>query len=152
MALVSQGFFLAITLEDNQGDKSTVQYGMQAADYATAIIAANGAVSDIQDMTKSSVQSYAVSERFIDDAFVFPVSGNNSEKLSMTIDLATPGKRANSRIPAPEDAIFVDTSGPNANVLDTTNAAVIQWQSVLVNSLTISDGEIPLSILSGRRT
>ncbi len=64
---------------------------------------------------------------------------------SLVVNLAGgEGKKGILKIPCPQEIIFVDTSGPNRNVLDTLDAAVIAYVDEFQTtggSFTISDGE-----------
>ncbi len=117
-----------------------------ASDLLTAIAA-------IRDNLVTAVD--AVTDALITDTFIVI-----TEKESLTLpaaecqifDIASlvvnlaggEGKKATMQMPCPTDTIFVDTSGPNWNVVDTTDAALLAYLDEFQTtggSFTISDGE-----------
>lgn len=155
MALVSNGFWLSVTLRDNGGNETTRRYQLSSADATAAgtdsatILAALGAVTD------AVIVSWFNYQMFVEDAFAYPGSGVEIENLALlAFDIVDhPEKTATLTIPAPAPAIFVATSGAGANIVNTSNAAVIAYGALFQTGgeALISDGEVAQTLVSGKR-
>lgn len=155
MAFVSAGLALSVTLQDNGGNLTSVEYALTSADYATAetdsdtILAALAAVSD------GVITAYSIRETYENDAVSFPASGVQAEvSASLTTYISGAGsKKANIRIPMPKPAMFVALSGDGANNVDLTDGAIIAYHGLFTatGEATVSDGEIAGLLLSGVR-
>lgn len=155
MALVSNGFWLSVTLRDNGGNETTRRYQLASVDaveagtHSAAIIAALNAVTDAVIVSWFNYQS------FVEDAFAYPGSGIEIENLALLdFDIVDhPEKSATLTIPAPAPAIFVATSGAGANIVNTAHAAVIAYAALFLTggAALISDGEVAQSLVSGKR-
>jgi hypothetical protein len=155
MALVSNGFWLVVTLRDNGGNETTKTYQMVAADADTAATDAATVITALNAVTDAVIVSYFTYERFIEDAFAYPGDGVQVENLALLdFDLVDhPEKTATVTIPAPNIGIFVASSGSGANVVDTSDAALIAFRDLFRTGgqLLISDGEVAESLVRGRR-
>lgn len=154
MAFVSQGFRGQVTFEDNGGNKTVRTYQLRAAtaadaaDAMTDIIAAATAVSD------ALIIDYNFGEVFGQDSGSYPASGVQVENLALiTTQLATFNKVATYTIPAPKPALFVALSGPGANEVNPTNAALVAYEALFTAAgvAYISDGEDATAIQNGKR-
>lgn len=150
MALVAAGYRMYVTVADNGGNTSTLQYALVAADAITAdadavtIVAALNAVSD------AVVIEYGVTAITAENAPVLPGPVVQVEdKASITVNLDTvPRKKANLKIPAPKPGsttgIFTADSGGGANVVNISNAALNTYVDIWKTGTalaTISDGD-----------
>lgn len=154
MAFVSQGFVGHVTFEDNGGNKTTRTYHLRATtaddagDAMTTIIAAAAAVSD------ALIIDYDFGEVFGQDSGSYPASGVQIENQALiTTQLATFNKVATYTIPAPKPAMFVAMSGPGANEVNPTYAALVTYEGLFTAAgvATISDGEDATAIQNGKR-
>lgn len=149
MALVSKGTFLNVVLADAAGNKSTLNYKLDFADLdalntgattITDILAALNAVTDAQ------VVSYNMGEAFAEDASFYGAAGSEVENVALItakVDGATPGKSVSLRVPAPNDGVFLGTTGENRNILDTADAAMRTYLALFTadGHIEVSDGE-----------
>lgn len=157
MALVGGGFGMTVSFLDNGMNQVTREYLMDpdivtytdAAAEAVAMIPKVAAVSD------ASLPQYRVFQIFSENALTIPGSGVQVEnQASITALLTTPGnKQANINIPAPKPAIFVSTSGKQANIVDTENPALVAFTDSfkVAGKFTISDGEEITRLVDGKR-
>jgi len=95
-------------------------------------------------LTLAACTNVAVTINNRERALVVPAAGNVEEnaEISMVIT-GQPNKRATFAIPAPASALFVASTGPNANVVDTANASLGVLHSLFQtgNEFYLSDGE-----------
>lgn len=100
--------------------------------------------STLDPLTIAAVTNVAVTVNNRERALVVPAAGNIEEnaEISMVID-GQPNKRATFAIPAPASALFVASSGSNANVVDTANASLNVLHSLFQTGAEffLSDGE-----------
>lgn len=155
MALVADGFEVTVSLMDNGGDITRKTYQLTTTIPADAIIDAGALVADLIAVTDATVLSFTVGQRYVEDAFAFPASGvENQNQALLVFQLAdNPTKKATHSIPAPSPGIFVAASGPNAEVVDLADAAVIAYAANFLPGgiATLSDGESADALISGRR-
>lgn len=145
MALVAGGFTLLITVVDSAGDKTTRSYQLTAATAADAATEGAALVALFDPLTEGVISRYAISQQFIEDAFAYPAGGvevENTAQILGRID-GDPTKTASFNIPAAAGGIFVATTGPNRNVVDMADAAVVAFLAEFATGGTalISDGE-----------
>lgn len=147
------GFWLTLILSDTQGDTATMLFELQSADFATAVTDKDAILAAISGVSQAIVSSYHLAIVEDEDAFVFPAGADNSIKARVQFQIVDSVKKARRDIPSPQNAIFVAPSGPNNNVVDTTNAQVIAFAQLFQtgNQAFISDGEISEFILGGQR-
>lgn len=156
MALVAAGFEFSVVLVDSGGNKAARVFDLTSADMTEALADAAAIVPLLEAVTNAVIQSYRVTQRFAEDAFAYPIGGVNVEELALIVAQVDgqPNKTANFSIPAPVDSIFVQVTGPQRNVVDTADPALIAYASIWNpgSRATISDGEsIELPLLSGKR-
>lgn len=155
MTIVSGGFKGVIELVDNGGDVETKSYDLTSADAAAAatdIAAIATALLGVSDMVLRKRYFY---ELFVNDAFAYPASGvekQNKALIALSI-VDQPTKTATVTIPAPKPAIFVGSSGPQAEIVDGADAAVIAYVALFENGgkATVSDGETAEGFIEGHR-
>jgi len=124
---------------------------------AAGIMAAN--VANFEALSQAYLQSYSVRQVFSNDtARPSPAVGEIEEKLVLTLQLATAGKKGTITIPAPVDAVFGSPGTSAYNVADVANGlitAVTDDYQVTGGSFYLSDGESASdtnTVLAGRRT
>jgi len=149
MAFVQLKWFVEVNLADNSGDISPRSYEMPeaaAADYDTFVIAWNALRTALLNMTDSVIASWRIGAVYINDALTLPASGVENENQAFFSGKISsdPTDSATQSIPAAKPAIFVNTVGPGANVVDMNNGAVTTWVGFFDQASptwTISDGE-----------
>ena len=155
MALVSNGFWLSVTLRDNGGNDTTRTYQLSAADATAAGADTVNILAALNAVTDAVIVSWFNYQRFVEDAFVYPASGVEIENLALLeFDLVDhPEKSATITIPAPAPGIFVSLSGGGANTVDLADAAVIAYAALFQTGgeVLISDGEVADTLVAGRR-
>jgi len=155
MALVSNGWWLQVTLVDNGGNTTTKRFELRSADAATAVVDSAAVIAALGAITNSVISAYRYGEEFLEGAFAYPAAGvENEDKASITVLLATNGaKKANIKIPAPVIGMFVAPTGPSANVVDIADAALVTYMDLFKAAAEcyISDGEDLDSGVSGKR-
>lgn len=158
MALVSNGWWLTVSLTDASGSVSTLEYQLRGADEVAAKANATEIQTKLADMTDSVISAYNVGERFYEDALVLPVGAKNTQKAVMTVQLAGSNKKAVIRIPSPSADVFVSTTGEGENQVALTRTENRDYVGLFTagSQAFISDGEtvaaLPESLISGRRT
>lgn len=155
MSLVDQGFILSVTLVDNGGNVSTLQYALRAVDFATATTDTATIIAALNSVTNSLISDYYIKNKFSEDAFAYPGAGvENEDKASITVLLSGAGnKKANLKIPAPVIGIFTAPAGGGANVVDLSDVALTAYTDMFkaAGQCTLSDGEDMTSTVSGKR-
>lgn len=160
MALVSGGWVGTITVADHGDNRSTLSYDfdpLTTADFAAALAAMAGLVTDLDALTNSTIVGYSVREVFYNDAIALPVAGvENEDKASVTFSIDGTNKKGNFKIPAPvstgADSIF-GTVGGAANQVNTAAATLSAYADNFrtAGNFTISDGEKLDVLLVGKR-
>jgi len=145
MALVAGGFQATITVVDRSGTVTVKQLEMNVADQAAADAAIGDIVTDFQAVTQSKVMKYTYGPVLLENDQSLPTAPGaiNAIKASCTLVLDELGApKANYKIPAPVDAIFVDqVSGPGNNVVNTGATAIQTW----FEHFTTTDGDLFIS-------
>jgi hypothetical protein len=143
MALVNIGFRFFYSFMDTGGNVSTLTFDAVSADYTQALLDLDLVRVELQALTKATLIRYGITDTFEEDAISLPAQAEIENKASITLLLAGSIKRANIRIPAPADALFVGASGPSYNQVNTGNTNLIQLVDYMKagSFLRISDGE-----------
>lgn len=148
MALVAFKWVAEVSLADNSG--KTVPRFYEAPDAAFADFAAfqlsfNTLLTALNNMTDAVVASYRLTQVYIENALVLPLSGIENENQAFFSGkiVGDPTDSATQSIPAATPGIFVSTSGPGANTVDMGDAAVSTWIGLFdaTGPWTVSDGE-----------
>jgi hypothetical protein len=146
MGLVSIGFVGSATVVDAGGNRSTLRFALTAEDLAGAATDMSTIVGRLVAVTEGLVQGYSVGQRYEDDTDVYGPEGSQIENQALVTALIDTSefKTVSLRIPAPISGMFVDTVGPNANVIDQANAALQAYLSTFEDGglATVSDGEV----------
>lgn len=157
MAIVSAGFELSITLVDNGGNSTTLSWQANPAvvtDYATAQAQRDLLVADLAAISNSVISGTRLAEVEYEDSLAYPVAGvENEDKASITYLIQDTNKKGNLKVPAPDIDIFVNASGPSANVVDVGDALVIAYTDNFrtTGGWLVSDGESLQTVLKGKR-
>jgi len=158
MAMVGQQFGMTVSFVDSGGNQVTREFMMktEVATYDDAATAAAAMLPIVNALTGATLPQYRVFQVFTDNAFVLPGDAGVQveNQASLTLLLAGSGaKKGNLNIPAPVAGIFVGSSGPNLNVVDLADAAVVAFVNQFLGAANfrISDGEAVARSLSGKR-
>lgn len=156
MALVSQGFWVDFELVDYAGNRTSKRYEMTAPDYATAVTDVAIVAPALINMTDAVIASYSIQERYVQDALSLPAAVNPvSVRAVMTAFINDAGdKKASFDVPSPKIGIFQAAIGSGADLVDTTDAAVLAYKALFDagEQLFISDGESLGGLIGGVRT
>lgn len=158
MAMVSGGFRVKYNWIDNGGGVTsrTYEFVPAIATIGAAETAAASAIAALEAVTDAVLQSYQVTEVFIEDTLALPASGVENENqafFSAKID-GDPLESATFSVPAADPDIFTALSGPGATVVDMSDAAVIAFVALFDSAgpFTLSDGEnINVATATGKR-
>lgn len=160
MALVSDGFYLTVTLMDSGLNTSTLNFDLVAADHATAVTDSATVIAALSAVTQAEIKAYSISNRFYEDNISVPIAGIQIENQALVVvQLASsPLKKASIRIPAPSPDIFLALTGEGSNTVDVLNAELVDYVDIWQETggiATLSDGEAIndglAAILRGRR-
>lgn len=157
MAFAAGRFGLTVSYMDNGANVVVRDYFMDETitDYPGAVAAAGDILTDIIAATDAALPQYRVFQVFEEQALVIPGSGVQVENTaSMTMLLVAAGsKKGNVNLPAPKAGVFVSTSGPQANQVNTTATVVTNFVDnfIAAGKFVISDGEKVARILEGKR-
>lgn len=149
MALVSDGFYVYVSLVDSGANTSTLSYQLVAADAAAAALAAGTILTNVAAVTNAAIKGYTIVERYIENALALPGAGVHVEdRASVVVQLASsPLKSSTIVIPAPEIDLFLTTQGDGSNIIDVSanntdlRAYVAMFNDGGAGIATISDGE-----------
>lgn len=145
MALVSAGWQIEVALTDVGGNVSKLTFKTTAATAAEAETERAALATAINGVTQSLISSMRTSEVFNEDTAVVGAGQNENQALVVcNLEPLSGGKTVNVRIINPEETIFVAASGPNNNVVDGTDAALLAFLerfTVTDGGCTLSDGE-----------
>jgi hypothetical protein len=148
MALTQSKWIAEVSIADNSG--KTVPRFYEAplaafADYDAFALAFNTLLTALNNMTSGVVAGYRLTVQFVEDALTLPLSGVENENQAFFTGkiVGDPTDSATQSVPAADPAIFIATSGPSANVVDMSDAAVGVWVGLFdaTGPWTISDGE-----------
>lgn len=130
MAFIGQNWVLAVTFVDSGANETTRRYELAVTDDAgdlTPVIAAVAAVMTVLVADSDAhISKQTLSKTSVEDSFTLPTGSVNVEEnaqISAKI-FGTPNKSAVLEMPAPKIGMFVDTVGPNRNVVDFTAAGL----------------------------
>lgn len=134
MTLVSMGYVANIKLVDAAGNVSFMRPDVEGADFATALTNAQSIITELDPLTNALIVGYSVSQVYAEDTDTYGAAGSEVENIAEIVcPLETAGKYHTFRIPAPADGIFVGTSGPDRNRVDTANADVLAFVSLFTD-------------------
>lgn len=157
MALVSAGFILQVVLIDSGANTAVRRYELVTNDAAQAVTDAAAIMVDLNALTDAVISAYSITNRFVENALVLPAAGVHVENQALVVvnlegSAIDKGKFS---IPAPVAGLFAGVTGPNSNLVDTANAALVEfvsnYGSLGNNLMTISDGQHADGISRGYR-
>lgn len=155
MAFISTGWRGVFDLMDNGGNRTSKTYDLTAPDAATAATDMATILTRLTAVTDCEIVAYHSYESFEEDTVAYPAAGVQKENQALLVfDIVdNPLKKVTHAIPAPKQAIFVGTTGPNANIVDTADSDVVNYRSLFQtgNECYISDGEVAFTLISGKR-
>ncbi len=159
MALVVRGSRLVVDLADNGGKPfGRREYDLIDEDPTTIDAVATSIITKLKAVTDCVVAGYSVGLRYMEDAFTLPAAGVQLENQAIVTApiVGDPFDSATVTIPGAKIAIFTNTSGKGANIVNSGNAALQTylgiWDPTAGNEATISDGEqIVAAAASGKR-
>lgn len=158
MAFTGSTFGATYSFVDNGGNQVTREYAMkpEVATYETASASAAEMQPLLDALTGATMPKFRVFQEFVNNTFVLPadagVQVENQASLTYLLQ-ALGSKKANLNIPAPIIGLFTASSGPNANIIDIDNAAIIAFSDMFLaaSDFRLSDGEYIQRLLNGRR-
>lgn len=155
MALTAGRWFSVFKLTETSGRSTQVRIEQSApADDAAARASGAAMATDLAAITNCAIESYFTYQEFVEDAFSLPAGAEieNQALLQLSID-GEPTKTATVRVPAPVDGIFAAASGPNFDVVDTTDADLTAFVANFTTEALfyVSDGEQADALLGGHR-
>lgn len=128
MALVSQGFQASIKLVDAGGNETVLRPDVEGATFATALSNTQAIVTALDALTDALISGYSVTEKYAEDTSQYGAAGSEVENIAQIVTpLETAGKYATFKVPAPVDALFVATTGPDRNKVNTSYAALLTY-------------------------
>jgi len=155
MAFISGGFYAVFNLMDSGGDTTSKTYELDVADAAGATTAIGVIKTALEGVTNCEIVSYYHYEKWVENTVAYPVGGVQKENQALLVfDIVdAPTKRATHAIPGAKIDIFIAASGPDMNVVDRLDAAVIAYRELFQagGECFISDGEKAFTLLSGHR-
>ena len=161
MAFIGQGWKLAVTFVDSGANETTRAYDLVTDDDdgdLTAVIAdVQTIMAAVIAASDAHVSKQTLSKTSVEDSFTLPTGAVNIEEnaqISAKI-FGTPNKSAVLEIPAPKIGCFVDTTGPNRNVVNfVADGIVDDFVSLFTDGAQafVSDGEsITKTSIRGKR-
>lgn len=149
MALVTKGFEVVVSMIDRGSNQTTRTYDLDPDidTYAEAVTAKDDILAALAGVSALAVTGFSIKEKFEENALTIPTTSGAEVSAHAEISGILNGfatKRGTIDIPGPRDTIWVDTTGPNFNVVDTTNAAVLAYAGlfgIAANLALVSDGE-----------
>lgn len=154
MAIVADHFEITVKLVDEGANFSTLTFQCRDTVYADVVVAKTALIAELLDVTDCVIQRVSINEVWANDAFAYPSGVETANKLSMTVELDTGlGKKANMKIPGPQDSLFGASGTAGFNVLDTSNADIIAYTDLFKSGgeFYVSDGEDLSVLISGKR-
>jgi len=165
MALTAQYWFLDVELVD-RGDRTTHRRFQlvntdSSGDAAVVLTAASNILTALQALTDLVVKSYSVGKKFVETALTLPTAATAEVEQHALVTAqirGIPNKSAVIDIPGPKDAVFLATSGSDADKVNFVAAGIVEtylkvFDSTQTNLAKVSDGEfINYTIHKGTRT
>jgi len=150
MAFIGEAWVLSVTFVDAGANETTRRYELAVTDDAGDLAPVIAAVAEVMTVlvadSKAHISKQTLSKTSVEDSFTLPAAGVQIEEnaqISAKI-FGTPNKSAVIEMPAPIDAMFIATTGPNSNIVDLTAAGPADDFLQLYadgGPLLVSDGE-----------
>ena len=157
MAIVTKGFEVSISVADNGANVSTLTWEANTAvvtDFATAQAQRDLLVTDLDAVTNSIIVGTRLTEVQFEDSIAYPAAGvENEDKASVTYLIDGTNDKGNLKVPAPVIGIFVNPTGPSANVVDVADPLLVAYTDNfrVTGGWYISDGQSLITVLKGKR-
>lgn len=156
MALVVEGFEILLTAVDNGGNivrKTYVCNPALVTNITEAQTARTALITQFNANSQLVITGTRLTEVQFEDSIVYPASNVEAEdKASITTQILGKNKKANIKIPAPNPAIFVGTSGSAANQINVQDAVLQGYLGMYDGAtgyFTLSDGEVIDTTING---
>jgi hypothetical protein len=161
MALAFEKYALSVRIADAGGNVASMHFRISALTVGTASTTAASVAAEVAALTNGAVVGYTFSVIYTEDAAYFGDAGSQIENIAQVnfrlAQSATPdgpiGKWGALRIPAPVDAMFLDTSGPLYNTVNPAYAALqtllARYDGNLTYTMTTSDGQLAEDVTVG---
>ena len=128
MALAKVGYRANIKMVDAAGNVGYFRPDVQGATHATALTNTQSIVTALDALTDALIIGYDVAEVWAEDTAQYGTAGSEVENRAEIVSpLETAGKYSTFTIPAPVDALFVGTTGPDRNKVNTAYAALLTF-------------------------
>lgn len=154
MALVGGRWFVVYDLVESSGKSCLKRFEINApADYAAAVAAEAALRPDFAAVTGMAIRSMHLYQEYVEASLAYPsgVEKENEALLALEISGA-PNKTATIAIPGALDTIFVAATGPNRDIVDTADAAVVAFVANFTSGVfSVSDGEQAENLIGGVR-
>ncbi|AXF52326.1 MAG: hypothetical protein [Circular genetic element sp.] len=138
MALVTEGFEVVLSVQDNGKGKSNLTYVCDPAivtDFATAQAARAAAAAALANVIQGVIVGTRLTEVQFEDSIVYPVSNIEIEnKASVTVQLDGLNKKGNLKIPTVSPAIFIGNSGVAADQVDVLDPFLVAYVDLFRNT------------------
>lgn len=147
MAIVPANWSHTVTVQDQQGDLSSMSFQSAATTHADAVLITQALVVALNQVTNAQVVRYSTCENAVEDAPAFPVGSEVQEKAVVSILLDGSLKYATLAIPAPASSLFVNSGvGKEGNNIDSASPDLVTFVNLFQSSaspagLYLSDGE-----------
>lgn len=157
MAIVTAGYELSVTLADNGANQSTLSWEANSAvvtDFTIAQTQRDNLVTDLLAISDCIFISSRLAEVQYNDSIAYPVAGVEIEnKASITYLIDGTKDKGNLKVPAPNQDIFVNPTGPSANVVDVGDPLVTNYcdNFRVTGGWFVSDGQSLITVLKGKR-
>ena len=155
MAMVPAPHELTITYADNSGQQTVRQYQVVETDYAAAFALADDWVATFLAATDCALVSWSLNQKLVNDALTLPAIGvQNENQAIITGKIAgDPTDSGFFTIPSPKVGVFVGTTGPDANKVNTEATIVSNVVGLFLEggALYLSDGENLTTPVTGKR-
>lgn len=126
MALQKTGYRANIKLVDAGGNVSFFRPAIEGSDFATALSNTQAIVTSLDALTDALIAGYDVVEVYQEDTAQYG-SGEVENLAEVVCPLETAGKYHTFKIPAPIAGMFVGSSGPDYNKVNTAYAGLLSF-------------------------
>jgi len=134
MTLQAIGYQASIKLVDAAGNISYLRPDVVGADHATALTNTQSIITALDTLTNALIVGYIVSVVYAEDTEQYGTAGSEVENIAEIVcPLETAGKYHVLKVPAPVDGLFVGTTGPDRNTVDTSDADLLSYVSLYVD-------------------
>lgn len=135
---------LAVSMVDAYGRNLNKRFDVSAVDYAAALTAAAGFITDLSAVTGARILSYTLATKVV---YTDTVTAGANRDAGATVSVRTAdNEKAVVKIPAPEAGIF--NADGSVDLLDAGFAALMA--NYLSGAILVDDGEVVSEVISGR--